>query len=129
LMGTNAKTAHTPYAIAPAGGGEQEEVEEPVQHDVVEPVSVDEPAPVEPGQLPVTPIPLTPDVGHAYGEPVLVGGSDLLASTATLVSYHDPDGPRTVLHARVDEDAEAKLLDALTISPGMIPTQVEQQVA
>ncbi|MER6792419.1 hypothetical protein [Amycolatopsis mediterranei] len=84
--------------------------------------------PLEPGQLPVTPIPLTPDVGHAYGEPVLVGGSDLLASTATLVSYVSDQGPRTVLHARVNEDAEAKLLEALNISPEMVPTQVEQQV-
>jgi hypothetical protein len=122
-MGTNAKTTHTAYTIAPAGAERPapEVGEQP-------PAIVDEPVVVEPGQLPATPIPLTPDVGHAYGEPVLVGGADLLASTATLVSYHNPDGPRTVLHARVDEDAEAKLLDALTISPGMIPTQVEQQV-
>ncbi|HWD77893.1 MAG TPA: hypothetical protein VG497_03400 [Kribbella sp.] len=76
----------------------------------------------------MTPIPETPDVGHAYGEPVLVGGADLLAATATLVSYHSADGPRSVLHARVDEDAEAKLLDALNISSEMVPSQVEQQV-
>ncbi|WP_410633862.1 hypothetical protein [Amycolatopsis sp. cmx-4-83] len=127
-MGTNAKTTHTPYAIVPAGGGEPGEAEEPVAP--VEPLSLvtEEPAPVEPGQFPVTPIPLTPDVGHAYGEPVLVGGADLLASTATLVSYVSDQGPRTVLHARVDEDAEPKLLEALTINPEMVPTQVEQQV-
>lgn len=129
-MGTNAKTTHTPYAIAPAGSGDQSEANEPVQNDNGEPPPpvTDEPVSLEPGQLPVTPIPLTPDVGHAYGEPVLVGGSDLLASTATLVSYVSDQGPRTVLHARVDEDAEAKLLDALNISPEMVPTQVEQQV-
>ncbi|WP_285480218.1 hypothetical protein [Amycolatopsis sp. NBRC 101858] len=88
----------------------------------------DDPVDVEPGQLPVTTIPLTPDVGHAYGEPVLVGGADLLSSTATLVSYQSSNGPQSVLHARVDEDAEAKLLDALNISPQMVPAQVEQQV-
>lgn len=128
-MGTNAKTAHTPYALAPAGSDEQGDVEEPIQTDVGEPPLpfVDE-LPLEPGQLPVTPISLTPDVGHAYGEPVLVGGTDLLASTATLVSYVSDHGPRTVLHARVDEDAEAKLLDALNVSPEMVPAQVEQQV-
>ncbi|MEV7038350.1 hypothetical protein [Amycolatopsis sp. NPDC051061] len=129
-MGTNAKTAHTPYAIAPAGGAEH--LIDPVYNDVDigEPVLpvVDEPEAVEPGQLPVTPIPLTPDVGHAYGEPVLVGGSDLLASTATLVSYLGDQGPRIVLHARVDEGAEAKLLEALNISPEMVPAQVEQNV-
>ncbi|MEV4147722.1 hypothetical protein AB0J40_28920 [Amycolatopsis sp. NPDC049691] len=124
-MGTNAKTTHTAYAITPAGGSES--VDPPEVEDQL-PTIVEEPALVEPGQQPVTPIPLTPDVGHAYGEPVLVGGADLIASTATLVSYHSAAGPRTVLHARVDEDAEAKLLDALTISPGMVPTQVEQQV-
>ncbi|RSD10283.1 hypothetical protein [Amycolatopsis eburnea] len=122
-MGTNAKTAHTPYAIAPANGGELPTIDEPPPPEVV-----NEPVTLDPGQLPVTPIPLTPDVGHAYGEPVLVGGADLLASTATLVSYHGTNGPRSVLHARVEEDAEAKLLDALNISPEMVPTQVEQQV-
>ncbi|MGW5715294.1 hypothetical protein ACWEVP_03945 [Amycolatopsis sp. NPDC003865] len=130
-MGTNAKTTHTPYALAPAGSDEQGEVDEPIQtdDDVGEPpLTVVDELPLEQGQLPVTPIPLTPDVGHAYGEPVLVGGADLLASTATLVSYASDHGPRTVLHARVDEDAEAKLLDALNISPEMVPTQVEQQV-
>lgn len=121
-MGTNAKTTHTPYSITPAGGSE------PVEVDEQPAVFIEEPIATEPGQQPVTPIPLTPDVGHAYGEPVLVGGADLNASTATLVSYHSANGPRTVLHARVDEDAEAKLLDALNISPGMVPAQVEQQV-
>ncbi|MFC4083490.1 hypothetical protein [Amycolatopsis samaneae] len=81
-----------------------------------------------PGQLPVTEIPETPDVGKAFGEPILVGGADLLAASATLVSYQSPEGPRTVLHARLDEAAEDKLLDALNISPDMVPTQVEQTV-
>ncbi|MEU8632523.1 hypothetical protein AB0C38_10170 [Amycolatopsis sp. NPDC048633] len=126
-MGTNAKTTHIPYAIAPSDT--PFEAEPAPVDDVPEPVSVvDELVEVEPGQLPVTPIPLTPDVGHAYGEPVLVGGADLLASTATLVSYDSSNGPRIVLHARVDEDADAKLLDALNISPEMVPMQVEQQV-
>ncbi len=124
-MGTNAKTTHTAYAITPASASDP--IDSPEGDDQVPPI-VEEPVVVEPGQQPVTPIPLTPDVGHAYGEPVLVGGGDLIASTATLVSYHSADGPRTVLHARVDEDAEAKLLDALTISPAMVPTQIEQQV-
>ncbi|HEY3471867.1 MAG TPA: hypothetical protein VGL47_42505 [Amycolatopsis sp.] len=125
-MGTNAKTTHTPYAITPAGSTERDNQNPPEPPPA--PVA-DEPTTAEPGQLPVTPIPLTPDVGHAYGEPVLVGGADLLASTATLVSYHSADGPRSVLHARVGEDAEAKLLDALNISSEMVPTQVEQKVA
>ena len=80
-MGWNAKTTHTPYALSPAGSAAADELTQPN-----EVLNAAEETGIEPGQLPVTPVPDTPDVGHAFGEPVLVGGADLLASTATLVS-------------------------------------------
>ncbi|MFD8493306.1 hypothetical protein [Amycolatopsis sp. NPDC059657] len=80
------------------------------------------------GPLPITPIPETPDVGKAFGEPILVGGADLHASSATVVSYDSPEGPRTVLHTLVAEEAEEKLLEALHIAQTLVPTQVEQTV-
>ncbi|MBE8519397.1 hypothetical protein ILP97_18100 [Amycolatopsis sp. H6(2020)] len=127
-MGWNAKTSHTPYALSPAGAAAADESTQPDEAPPTAKETPEEPG-VESGRLPVTPIPDTPDVGHAFGEPVLVGGADLLASTATLVSYNTVAGPQTVLHARVCEDAEEKLLEALTISPEMVPAQVEQLVS
>ncbi|WP_216216878.1 hypothetical protein [Amycolatopsis aidingensis] len=135
-MGTNSKAAHATYAISPS----TTHVGAPADSDTVEAATSSQPPPEhqpggeadghvrDPGLLPVTPIPDTPDVGKAFGEPILVGGADLHASAATLVSYDSPDGPRTVLHALVAEDAEDKLLEALNITKDMVPTQVEQKV-
>ncbi|MCK9871341.1 hypothetical protein MRI28_17140 [Nocardiopsis dassonvillei] len=79
----------------------------------------------------VIPIPAAPPVGAIAGAPVLVGGADLQDSTATLISYQAADGgePREVLLATVTEDAEAKLLDAVSLSTKMVPVQVEEEVA
>lgn len=78
---------------------------------------------------PLTPVPETPPAGVAVGTPILVGGEDFLNSQAALVSYLSPDGPREVLLAHVSEDAESKLLDALSVSgTKMVNVQVEEQV-
>ncbi|MFI7114946.1 hypothetical protein [Amycolatopsis sp. NPDC049868] len=128
-MGTNSKTAHASYSITPSTSSA---VPDPVEAllaaaeatalpDVEEPVA-------EPGAQPLTPIPDTPDVGKAFGEPILVGGTDLHASSATLVSYASAEGPRTVLHALVSEEAEEKLLDAINVTKETGPVQIEQVV-
>jgi hypothetical protein len=75
------------------------------------------------------PIPETPPEGVAAGVPVLVGGGDLQDSAATLISYTDDAGPREVLLTTLNEDAEAKLMDALALSEEkLIPVQVEEEV-
>jgi hypothetical protein len=77
------------------------------------------------------PIPETPPEGTAAGVPVLVGGADLQDSAATLISYHSADdaGPREVLLTTLNEDAEAKLMEALALSEEkLIPVQVEEEV-
>ncbi|WP_046469461.1 hypothetical protein [Allosalinactinospora lopnorensis] len=86
---------------------------------------------IEPPPDVVTPIPQTPPEGAAAGVPVLVGGADLVDSTATLVSYTDPEGkdPREVLLTTLNEQAEDKLLEALAVNePTLVPTQVEEEV-
>ncbi|MFB9802321.1 hypothetical protein, partial [Streptomonospora salina] len=62
--------------------------------------------------------------------PVLAGGADLVDSTATLISYSDPEGgpPREVLLASVDEQAEAKLMEALELQKTE-PIHVEEEVS
>lgn len=182
-MGTNSKTNHQSYALAPtaapAGGPQQvpgadleplvlalldqplgvegpagdsatvdvqsaddTTVEEPLAANTVpdgansaDPVAaVEHPgpatiAPVSDLVEALTPVPDTPEPGLATGQPVLVGGEDLESSTATLISYLDPHGPRTVLHAMVTPDAEDKLMDALHLSDTkMIPVESEQLV-
>ncbi|MFE5564742.1 hypothetical protein ACFQ68_07090 [Amycolatopsis japonica] len=57
-----------------------------------------------------------------------MGGTDLHASSATLVSYASTEGPRTVLHALVNEEAEEKLLDAINVTKETGPVQVEQVI-
>ncbi|MCM2430902.1 hypothetical protein [Streptomyces sp. RKAG337] len=98
---------------APGGvAAEVEEIEE-------------EPEEVDP---PLTPVPEAPPVGVAVGTPILVGGEDFLNSQAALVAYASPDGPREVLLAHVSEDAEGKLLDALSVSgTKMVDVQVEEE--
>lgn len=78
---------------------------------------------------PLTPVPAAPPVGEPTGTPILVGGDDFINSEATLVAYDSPDGPREVLLTHVSEEAEEKLLDALSI-PGthMEEIQVEEEV-
>ncbi|MFJ7258534.1 hypothetical protein ACIQWV_40115 [Streptomyces sp. NPDC098085] len=78
---------------------------------------------------PLTPVPAAPPVGEPTGAPILVGGNDFINSEAALVAYDSPDGPREVLLTHISEEAEAKLLDALSI-PGthMEEVQVEEDV-
>ncbi|WP_328372967.1 hypothetical protein OG800_49410 (plasmid) [Streptomyces sp. NBC_00445] len=78
---------------------------------------------------PLTPVPAAPPVGEPTGASVLVGGEDFIHSEATLVAYNSADGPREVLLAHVSEEAEEKLLDALSI-PGthMEDVEVEEEV-
>ncbi|MFF6979473.1 hypothetical protein ACFZAV_17380 [Streptomyces sp. NPDC008343] len=78
---------------------------------------------------PLTPVPTAPPVGEPTGTPILVGGDDFINSEATLVAYDSPDGPREVLLTHISEEAEEKLLDALSI-PGthMEEIQVEEEV-
>ncbi|NUU20928.1 MAG: hypothetical protein HOV68_05340 [Streptomycetaceae bacterium] len=79
---------------------------------------------------PLTPIPDAPPVGSPTGAPILVGGEDFVNAQATLVAYQSAAGPREVLLAHVSEDAEGKLLEALSISKEqMVDVQVEEQVA
>lgn len=75
------------------------------------------------------PIPGTVETGRIAGEPLLVGGADLVDSLATLIAYEDPAGPREVLHATVDKAAESKLLEALALSEEkLVPVAVEKEV-
>lgn len=78
---------------------------------------------------PLTPVPVEPPVGQPTGAPVLVGGDDFIDSEAALVAYDSADGPREVLLTHVSEEAEEKMLDALSI-PGthMEEVEVEEEV-
>ncbi|MFD8732323.1 hypothetical protein [Streptomyces sp. NPDC059611] len=78
---------------------------------------------------PLTPVPAAPPVGEPTGTPILVGGDDFINSEATLVAYDSPNGPQEVLLTHISEEAEEKLLDALSI-PGthMEEIQVEEEV-
>jgi hypothetical protein len=109
-----------------AAGGEMPARREPKkEEEPEEPVEEEDPA-----EQPLTPVPEAPTKGLAIGEPVLVGGADFLNSAATLVSYDSADGtPREVLLAHVNEEAEEKLLDALTLSEEkLVPVQVTKEV-
>ncbi|MEU1812992.1 hypothetical protein [Micromonospora aurantiaca (nom. illeg.)] len=126
-------------AVAPAPAGEEEaagagaDAAPPIPDgDQAGPDGQAEPSPPtldRPADV-LTPIPTELNPGDNIGVPVLAGGEDLVASTATLVSYDGKDGPREVLHATVTEQAEAKLFEALGITgePKMVPAVVEQEV-
>jgi hypothetical protein len=115
---------------------EEGQPEEAVAEEATEQAAGDAPASdaplaeeAEEGDPPLTPVPDAPPAGAATGTPILVGGEDFLNSQAVLVSYNSSGGPREVLLAHVSEDAESKLLDALTISgTKMIDVEVEEQV-
>jgi hypothetical protein len=64
----------------------------------------------------VTPVPPTAPAGEVLGVPLLVGGADLEDSLATLVAYQGSDAVHEVLYATVAEDAEAKLVEAVSLS-------------
>ncbi|WP_331736294.1 hypothetical protein OG605_39485 (plasmid) [Streptomyces xanthophaeus] len=108
------------------GGGEEQPGDEAVllQADDIEEVLEEEET-----DPPLTPVPAAPPVGEPTGTPILVGGDDFINSEATLVAYDSPDGPREVLLTHISEEAEEKLLDALSI-PGthMEEVQVEEEV-
>ncbi|HLH45889.1 MAG TPA: hypothetical protein VKV25_01945 [Acidimicrobiales bacterium] len=76
----------------------------------------------------VTPVPAQAPVGDPRGVPLLVGGDDLVGSSATLMCYATPDGPRDVLFCTVSEHAERKLLDALApASDKLVPVEVTEE--
>ena len=86
--------------------------------------------PAAPGLEALTPVPTEPPVGDICGTPLMVGGADLDDSLATLVSYQDGAGPREVLLATVDPEAEAKLYEALALSEEkLVPVAVEKEVS
>jgi hypothetical protein len=128
----------------PAEAAPLDEAEPPVQEQSAEelsasgeasavPAADDEPkadeAVEEETDPPLTPVPAAPPVGEPTGTPILVGGDDFIHSEATLIAYDSPDGPREVLLTHVSEEAEEKLLDALSI-PGthMEDIEVEEEV-
>ena len=82
-----------------------------------------------PGEDAVTPVPPTAPAGEVKGVPLLVGGADLEDSLATLVAYQGKDGVHEVLYATVAEDAEAKLVEALSLSEEkLVPVVVEKTI-
>jgi hypothetical protein len=63
----------------------------------------------------------------APGKPMLLGGADVEDMTAAVVGYSSSDGHRFVLHAKVRQEAEEKLLDALSAKEPKT-TLVEKEV-
>jgi hypothetical protein len=149
-MGSNANAAHSAYAIGPtlhlpiqdvdaahdqpSGAPQVDGADPSAAPPHPDESSADTNAHSEPEELTqaeveaLTPIPHAPPEGLAVGVPVLVGGADLVDSTATLISYVSP-GPREVLLATVDQDAEPKLMEALAVSTTvMVPVQVTEHV-
>jgi hypothetical protein len=76
-----------------------------------------------------TPVPATAPPGELKGVPLLAGGADLEDSLATLVAYQGPEGVREVLYATVAEDAEPKLVEALSLSEQkLVPVVVNKEI-
>ena len=114
---------------APPEAGTAAQAEEESDSTVAGPGAQIDGEPEEDEDPPLTPVPEAPPVGSATGTPILVGGEDFLNSQATLISYNSSDGPQEVLLAHVNEEAESKLLDALTVSgTKMIDVEVEKKV-
>src|SRR6266542_3215446 len=63
----------------------------------------------------------------APGKPMLLGGADVEDMTAEVIGYAAGDGHRFVLHTKVRQEAEEKLLDALSATEPKT-TLVEKQV-
>ena len=81
------------------------------------------------GEDAVTPVPPTAPAGDVKGVPLLVGGADLDDSLATLVAYQGKNGVHEVLYATVSADAEAKLVEALSLSEEkLMPVVVEKTI-
>lgn len=79
----------------------------------------------------VTPVPEHLPVGNPLGAPLLVGGDDLVGASATIIAYQDTSGgpAHEVLFCTVNEDAEAKLLDALApTNKKLVPVEVTKEV-
>ncbi|MBO2448675.1 hypothetical protein J4573_16355 [Actinomadura barringtoniae] len=150
-MGSNSSAAHSAYTIGPTihvainqGQNDDHQPGDLPQADGTDPVPTSKPPDqssagtgpqLEPKGVSraspeaLTPIPETPPEGLGVGVPVLVGGADLADSTATLISYASPSGPREVLLATVEQNAEPKLMEALAVSATvMVPVQVTEQV-
>jgi hypothetical protein len=86
-------------------------------------------APSESWEDAATPVPPTAPAGDVKGVPLLVGGADLEDSLATLVAYQGKDGVHEVLYATVAEEAEGKLVEALSPSEEkLVPVVVEKTV-
>lgn len=129
-MGWEAKTKHAAYTVTPS----IQVTAEPGQQEAG-------PAQQDAGNVGTAPwsdvalaVPDAPEPGKAVGQPVLVGGADLVDSTATLLAYVSPEQsgtqprPREVLFATVTEEAEAKLLEALATSAPTQTVQVDKQL-
>lgn len=77
----------------------------------------------------LTPVPVTAPAGDVKGVPLLVGGADLDDSLATLVAYAGADGVHEILYATLSQDAEGKLVEALSLSEEkLVPVVVEKVV-
>ncbi|WP_331731718.1 hypothetical protein [Streptomyces sp. NBC_00073] len=119
--------------VAVAEGDPQDGIEEQLAEEAVllqaEDIEEVQEEAEEETDPPLTPVPAAPPVGEPTGTPILVGGDDFINSEATLVAYDSPDGPREVLLTHISEEAEEKLLDALSI-PGthMEEVEVEEEV-
>lgn len=140
LLGTEAEPEPVAAAAPPEEEAQEASVEGELQSSSEEPsaeeavlLQAEDKAEVqeeeEETDPPLTPVPAAPPVGEPTGTPILVGGDDFINSEATLVAYDSPDGPREVLLTHISEEAEEKLLDALSI-PGthMEEIQVEEEV-
>lgn len=123
-------TAHeAPMTVLDEPVPAPEEIEDDTEVATSDPVPSTVPTDQPAGDTVLTPVPDELTVGDGAGSPLLVGGADLVDSTATLVAYDSTGGPREVLVAVVDEDAEAKLLESLALSgTKMIPVQVETDI-
>ena len=152
-MGAGSSKAHQSYTVAPAttssssssvsqvppaaasAGGLESLAAEPggdsaAAFPVVDPVGPPSAvAPAESWEDAATPVPPTAPAGEVTGVPLLVGGADLEDSLATLVAYHGSDAVHEVLYATVAKDAEAKLVEALSLSEEkLVPVVVEKTV-
>ena len=140
---TEAADAEADQQLQPASAADTDPAASPASADTEGPPAA-EPSPQEAAEVSaggaeagemadqwaeaVLEVPQTPPEGLATGVGVLIGGEDLVDSTATLVSYASKKGPREALLATLEEDAEAKLLDAINNTGATVPVAVQQQI-